>query len=121
MEAEAIILILALIFAIIALIVGIIGLVLIETKYANNTPWWVHLMIWGGFIVFIIALIIVAFMGVSLSNKKKKRKMAEKMRIEQNEMQEELLQEEQYTTKPTKTMYRRSVKPANVKSEEFYY
>lgn len=75
MDANFIILIIAAIVAFVALIVGIVSIILLETKYNNNVPYWLQIMLWLSLIIFVLALVVVAFMAVGVSKKNKKKKM----------------------------------------------
>ena len=79
MEVEVVIMIIFGIIALLALIAAIIGIILIENRFSDSRKWWVQLMIWGGFIIFLLSIILIAFMGISLKLKKSKRKTMPRM------------------------------------------
>lgn len=58
--------------AIIGFIMLVAGLILAETKYNGvNNPWQVHVLVWGGLIIFVFSLIFVAIVAGVMSRKKK--------------------------------------------------
>lgn len=74
MEVEVIIMIIFGIIGLLALVAAVAAIILIEVKYTDKHPWWVQVMLWGGFIVFLLCVILIAFMGISLKLKKNSRK-----------------------------------------------
>lgn len=66
-------LILFLIIGVVGLIMLIAGIILAETTYRNlDNPWQVQVLVWGGLVILIVSVIIVAIAAARMTKMRKR-------------------------------------------------